>query len=81
MSESSDESQIDAFTFATFINTLNAVLADALNPYYGLFDNIMTNISFQMWPLFFGTHYGRVCHLNLSTCSRPVHEEVPHTAS
>lgn len=50
---------IDAFTFATFINTLNEMLADALNPYHGLFDNIMTNISFQIWPLLFGTHYGR----------------------
>ena len=57
------------------------MLADALNPYHGLFDNIMTNISFQIWPLLFGTHYGRVCHLDLFTCSRPVHEAVPHTAS
>ncbi|WFD38612.1 uncharacterized protein MJAP1_001572 [Malassezia japonica] len=39
---------------------MNRTLEDAANPTYGLLDNILTNMTFQLWPLVAGTHYRRV---------------------
>lgn len=52
--------QIDAGQFSQSIQAMNRTLEDAANPTYGLLDNILTNMTFQLWPLVAGTHYRRV---------------------
>lgn len=42
------------------MDELNATLKNAMNRNYGFVDNLMTNLTFQVWPLLFGTHYKRV---------------------
>ena len=52
--------QIDAGQFSQSIQVMNCTLQDAASPTYGLLDNILTNMTFQLWPLVAGTHYRRV---------------------
>lgn len=54
-------------TFAMQMDELNETLQHAMNRNYGLFDNLMTNLTFQLWPVIFGTNYRRVCILELMT--------------
>lgn len=42
------------------ICALNETLRQAINPLYGLIDNFMTLITFQLWPIVVGTYYARV---------------------
>ena len=52
--------QVDSSTYVSMIGALNETLRQATNPVYGLIDNIMTLITFQLWPLLIGTYYTRV---------------------
>lgn len=52
---------MDPHAFASDINNLNAILRSALDPYYGLLDNFLTSMTFQLWPYVVGTHHDRVC--------------------
>ena len=52
--------QVDSLTYVSMIGALNETLRQATNPVYGLIDNIMTLLTFQLWPLLMGTYYTRV---------------------
>lgn len=52
--------QVDSSTYVSMIGALNETLRQATNPVYGLIDNIMTLLTFQLWPLLMGTYYTRV---------------------
>ena len=52
--------QVDSSTYVSMIGALYETLRQATNPVYGLIDNIMTLLTFQLWPLLMGTYYTRV---------------------
>lgn len=52
--------QIHHQDYADAIAELNAILRDAENRTYGCVDNLLTNLTFQLWPVVWGTHYQKV---------------------
>lgn len=52
--------QVDAKRFAAGIDQLNATLRKADNLYHGFLDNMLTSLTFQLWPVVFGTYHRRV---------------------
>ena len=52
--------QVDSLTYVSMIVALNETLRQAANPVYGLIDNILAQLTFQLWPFLMGTYYTRV---------------------
>lgn len=52
--------QVDEAAFAQAMHKMNETLKDAHNTTYGLFDNLLASITFQLSPGLWGTHYTKV---------------------
>ncbi|AYO43102.1 Golgin subfamily A member 7/ERF4 family protein [Malassezia restricta CBS 7877] len=50
---------VDSLTYVSMIVALNETLRQAANPVYGLIDNILAQLTFQLWPFLMGTYYTR----------------------
>ena len=67
--------QIDEQRYKNIIATMNDILEDSASPYYGLIDNVLTNMTFQLWPLVVGTHHQRV-RVHLIKCMKQFYREL-----
>ncbi|WFD31042.1 hypothetical protein MSPP1_002072 [Malassezia sp. CBS 17886] len=51
--------EVDATAFTKVMTDINGALLDGWNPVRGLRDNFLGSMTFQLWPLLFGTHAKR----------------------
>lgn len=54
---------------------MNGILESSASPCYGLLDNVLTNMTFQLWPLVVGTHHQRVGE-RLTQCMEQFYREL-----
>lgn len=67
--------QIDEQRFKNIIATMNEILENSASSYYGFIDNILTSMTFQLWPLVVGTHHQRV-RGHLMQCMKQFYREL-----